>query len=254
MFFGDDIFSVRLISVHLLSWGYRDVVIPPKATYALSYRCVGDCEFSYSDRSVSASSGDICYFPKGVGYSIKAGRERLYGINFEVEGEMPADIFAFSTKKQAFFETAFSELYRVWTEREAGYYARALSYFYRIIAEMTREETSERVDTAYIKLKPALSLMYSNYMEPGLSVADLAAHIGVSETYFRRIFKRVMGECPLDYLNKLRMSYAKEHLGGGSYTVESVAEMCGFRDSKYFATVFKKMYGISPSEYQKRHI
>lgn len=253
MFFSDNDFSVKLISVHLLSWGHRDVIIPPKKSFALSYREVGDCAFIRDDNEVVAASGDICYFPKGVGYRIKAGRERLYGINFEVEGDMPMEIMSFSVKKRAFFETAFSELYRVWTERDSGYYARALSYFYRIISEMERERDEERADPAYIRLKPALSLMYSGYMNSGLSVSALAEHIGVSDTYFRRIFERVMGERPLDFLNKLRISYAKEYLDGGFYTVESIAEMCGFSDPKYFATVFKRVVGESPSEYKRRH-
>lgn len=253
MFFGNNDFSVKLISVHLLSWGHRDVLIPPKKTFALSYRDVGDCSFICDGYERSASSGDICYFPKGVGYRIKAGRERLYGINFEVEGQMPNDIMVFGVKKNAFFETAFSELYRVWTERDSGYYARALSYFYRIISEMVRERDEGRAGAAYMRLKPALSMMYSGYMNPALSVSLLAEHIGVSDTYFRRIFERVMGERPLDFLNKLRISYAKEHLDSGLYMIESVAEMCGFSDSKYFATVFKRIVGISPSEYKRRH-
>ena len=91
-------------------------------------------------------------------------------------------------------------------------------------------------------------------MNPELSVASMAEHIGVSETYFRRIFERIMGERPLDFLNKLRISYASEHLESGFYNIESIAEMCGFRDAKYFSTVFRRIRGVSPSEYIKTHI
>lgn len=254
MFFGSGDFTVRLQSVHLLSWGKRDVDIPPKKTFALSYRVTGDGRFDYRGEEISVTDGDILYFPKGAGYHLDAGHERLYGINFEAEGSMPDEIIKFTAKKRPFFETAFSELYRVWTERESGYYARATSYFYRIVSEIIRERDEERTDGAYLKLKPALALMYSGYMHPELSVSSLAEHIGVSDTYFRRIFERIMGERPLDFLNKLRVSYAAEHLKSGFYNIESVAEMCGFRDGKYFATVFRRIKGMSPSEYIKRHI
>lgn len=253
MFFGRTDFTVRIISVHLLSWNKRDVDIAPKKTYALSYRVEGESSFNYNGEKIDATDGDIMYFPKGAGYHLEAGRERLYAINFEAEGDLPHDIMRFAVKKRPFFDTAFAEIYRVWTERESGYYARAVSYFYRIISEMVREGEEERTDGAYLKLKPALSLMYSGYMNRELSVAALAEHIGVSETYFRRIFERIMGERPLEFLNRLRVSYAKEHLESGFYSVEGVAEMCGFGDAKYFATVFRRVAGMSPSEYAKGH-
>ena len=254
MFFGMDDPLVRIQSVHLLSWSRRDVDIPPKRSFALSYRAIGDSRFHYRGEVIDVRDGDVLYFPKGAGYHLDAGRERLWGINFETDGEMPDGIIKFSVKKRAFFETAFSELYRVWTERESGYYARAMSYFYRILAELERESDEERKGGTYMRLKPALALIYSGYMDPSLSVSALAEHIGTSDTYFRRIFESEMGRRPLDFINDLRISYAKEHLESGFYNVESVAEMCGFRDAKYFATVFRRIVGMSPSEYVKRHI
>ena len=254
MFFGNNDFTLRVQSVHLLSWSRRDVDIPPKKTFAISYRAVGDSRFDYRGSTIDVTDGDILYFPKGAGYHLDAGRERLFGINFEAEGDMPDEILRFSARKRSFFETAFSEVYRIWTGRESGYYARAVSYLYRIIAEIVRENDEERRDGAYLKLKPALSMIYSGYMDPTLSVSRMADYIGVSETYFRRIFERFMGERPLEFLNKLRISYAVEHLESGFYNIESISEMCGFGDPKYFATVFKRIRGISPSEYIKRYI
>lgn len=254
MFFGLDDPVVRLQSAHLLAWTRRDTHIPPKRSFALSYRAEGESRFYYGDEVIDVSSGDILYFPKGAGYRLEAGRERLWGINFETDCPMPDRIIKFSVKNRAFFEAAFSELYRVWIGRESGYNARALSYFYRIIAEIERESDAESRGGAYLRLKPALSMIYSGYMDPSLSVAALAEHIGVSETYFRRIFEREMGERPLDFINRLRISYAKEHLESGFYNVESAAETCGFRDAKYFATVFRRIEGMTPSEYMKRHI
>ena len=254
MFFGTQDLDIKIQSIHLLSWQGRDVDIPPKSSFALSYRAVGDSRFLTDGEVVEAGDGDILYFPKGAGYHLDAGCERLWGINFEASGDMPERIMKFSTKKRQFFETAFSEIYRVWTERESGYYARAMSYFYRIIAEMEREFEDEKHGAAYLKLKPALSLIYSGYMDPSLSVASLAEHIGVSDTYFRRIFEAETGERPLEFINKLRVSYAKEHLESGFYNVERTAEVCGFRDAKYFSTVFRRLTGMSPSEYMKKHI
>jgi len=254
MFFENDSFSVRLLSVHLLTWQKRDVIIPPKRSFALSFREVGESRFIMNDgERIDVRNGDMLYFPKGCSYRIQAGQERVYAVNFEAQGDMPERIMKLSVKNTAFFSTAFSELLRVWRSRDSGYYPRAVSYFYRIISEIMREHEAESTEPVYRRLKPALSLMYSEYMNPELSVGTLAEHIGVSETYFRKIFEHCMGERPLEFLNKLRIDYAIELLETGFYNVESTAEMCGFCDPKYFSTVFKRVKGVSPSEYMKKH-
>ena len=253
MIFGKADMHITILSVHKLSWRRRDVDIAPKKSFALSYRVTGDSKFYSDDEVLKISDGDIMYFPKGVGYHIEAGQEVLYAVNFECEGDLPERVMAASVRRRPFFETAFLEMYRAWTERESGYYARTMSYLYRILAELESEVELEARDSSYAKLKPAISMIYSGYMNPELSVGMLAEQIGVSETYFRRIFERNMGERPLDFINRLRISYAKEYLTSGYYNVESVAAMCGFSDSKYFSTVFRRIAGMSPSEYLKRH-
>ena len=251
MFFGNGDFNIRLVSVHLLTWGHRSVIIPPKKTFALSYRELGDSRFIFEDCEYRALSGDVLYFPKGCGYRLEAGAEKLYSVNFEAEGNVPEGLLQFSVKNRPFFETAFSELYRIWTGRERGYYARATSYFYRIIAELVKEGEEVGRDGAFLKLQPAVSKIYSDYSKAELSVSGLAEYIGVSETYFRRIFTKYMGEGPLAFITRVRVGYAAEHLEGGFYNVESVAEMCGFNDAKYFSTVFKRVKGVSPSDYMR---
>ncbi len=254
MFFGGSEFTVKILSVHLLKWDKRNVNIPPKRSFAISYREVGDCEFIMDGEVTRGESGDIFYFPKGIGYKITAGRERLYGINFEYTGEIPQKILKLKVKKHAFFATAFSEIYRIWTSKESGYYARALSYFYRIISEIVRESEEEERTPVYERIKPALTRIYEGYGDPELSVGSLAAYIGVSDTYFRRAFEATLGKRPREFINELRISYAKEYLESGFYNIEKVSEMCGFRDTKYFSTVFKKYTGMSPSQYIKTHL
>ena len=73
----------------------------------------------------------------------------------------------------------------------------------------------------------------------------------MSDTYFRRLFFREFGTTPLRYLTDLRISYAKELLSSGYYTVRQVAANVGFEDAKYFCTVFRKKCGCTPSEFAK---
>ena len=73
--------------------------------------------------------------------------------------------------------------------------------------------------------------------------------------YVRKLFRREVGLTPLEYLTAKRMSLAREIMLSGvtnrysNYTVSQIAEMCGFAEPLYFSRVFKKYYGVSPTEY-----
>ena len=83
-----------------------------------------------------------------------------------------------------------------------------------------------------------------------LTMAELAQMCGVSETYFRRIFLNAKGCSPIDYINNLKLSRAKELLGSGMYSISEVAEQSGFHDESYFSRFFKKQTGVAPSKYK----
>lgn len=229
------------------------MLIPPKRTFDLSFRELGSARFEHESGAFEAATGDVFYFPRGCSYHVTAEKERLYIINFHAEGKLADRIIKFTPKNYARMASEFAEIHRVWTRRESGYYLRALSIFYKILSDIERECAEESELPAYRRLRPALARMNSEYVNPDLSIAELAESIGVSETYFRRIFEKCVGEKPLQYLNRLRIDHARELLQSGFYNVESVAEMCGFRDAKYFSTVFRRVRGICPSAYKKKY-
>ncbi len=69
--------------------------------------------------------------------------------------------------------------------------------------------------------------------------------------YFRRTFRKNFGETPLEYLTQLRIANAKQLLTIDSYkSISDVAAQCGFSDSLYFSTCFKKHVGMSPLKYR----
>lgn len=57
-----------------------------------------------------------------------------------------------------------------------------------------------------------------------------------------------MNVSPLKYLNDLKINYAIGLLKTGYYTIEEIADLSGFNDPKYFSTLYKKRFGVPPSE------
>lgn len=87
-----------------------------------------------------------------------------------------------------------------------------------------------------------------NYSQ-NLSLAALSRRFAVSESCLSRKFKAVCGIGLNEYITNVRIHNAEQFLLESNLTVTQIAERCGFNDSNYFATVFKKMKGITPLKY-----
>ncbi|WP_239619041.1 response regulator transcription factor [Cohnella mopanensis] len=71
----------------------------------------------------------------------------------------------------------------------------------------------------------------------------------INPIYFSRIFKTYTGESFNSYITRIRMEEAKHLLETTSLRQQEISEIVGYEDPKYFSKVFKKFFGISPSQY-----
>jgi len=100
-------------------------------------------------------------------------------------------------------------------------------------------------------VKRALVYLHEQY-DRALARHDVAAAVGVSESYLSQIFHRELGLSPWDYLNRLRIHMAKELLSSTCESITGVAGRVGFDDAAYFSRVFHKLVGESPHSYRQQ--
>ncbi|WP_286554360.1 AraC family transcriptional regulator [Variovorax sp. J22G40] len=95
-----------------------------------------------------------------------------------------------------------------------------------------------------------------NYANPEIGVATLAARFGVSTRYVHKVFLNAgSGETFLDALRRERLEAAAGLLRASAKApagVSDIAYACGFSDPGYFGQVFRRKYGVSPSDYAKK--
>ncbi len=97
----------------------------------------------------------------------------------------------------------------------------------------------------------AQSAIQQGAIEP-LSVAGVAAHIGVSTRTLHRRFQASVGISPRAYLNVVRVESAKRLLEQTSRSVDRIRAEVGFADPTSFRRVFRQLVGATPSEYRRR--
>ena len=85
-----------------------------------------------------------------------------------------------------------------------------------------------------------------------LTLEETASEVGMSPTYFSRIFNEEMGCSFSTYVNRLRIELAKSLLLTTRYTLVEISGLAGFEDQGYFSRVFKGKVGITPGNYRKR--
>lgn len=91
----------------------------------------------------------------------------------------------------------------------------------------------------------------AHYEEAELTLGKVAEYVGLNEKYFTNRFTKEAGENFSSYLTGLRMQKARELLKTTSFKVYEIAEMTGYQNAEHFNRMFKKINGISPSQYRK---
>ena len=108
--------------------------------------------------------------------------------------------------------------------------------------EPSEAKTSEMV-------KVVKKYLEDHYKED-ISLQDVADVLGYSDVYFCKIFKQAFGKSFIVYLNEMRIGKAKEALANPFINIKDVSAEAGYREQNYFARVFKRMTGKTPTEYR----
>ncbi|WP_105382955.1 AraC family transcriptional regulator [Neorhizobium alkalisoli] len=99
-------------------------------------------------------------------------------------------------------------------------------------------------------MQPVIDYINANLEKP-LPVHELAEIVGLSRAHFSRSFAESEGIPPAEYVLQQRLQRAAKLLTKADFLpVKEVSIMCGFDDPNYFAKVFRRIYGITPTEFR----
>ena len=117
-----------------------------------------------------------------------------------------------------------------------------------LIGISRRLQVADRRLGEFELLMPAIDHIHDHITET-IEVSDLADLCNMSEVTFRREFRKLFRMTPLKFIIRLRLHHACSRLSESMDTVGNVAYECGFDDQNYFARQFKKVMGLTPTEF-----
>lgn len=84
-----------------------------------------------------------------------------------------------------------------------------------------------------------------------ITLEDVSKEVNLSPYYFSKLFKAEIGENFIDYLTRVRINKAKELLNNKDLSIKEICFTIGYSDPNYFSRNFKKIVGITPTEYRE---
>lgn len=116
------------------------------------------------------------------------------------------------------------------------------------LSEIGRQPAKE---DSRLAIEKAVKYIESNYHRD-LGIDELAEYVYLSTSHFCSLFKQETEYTFLEYLTKCRIEKACFMLLNTDMKVFQIASMIGYQDAKYFTQVFKKLIGMTPSEYREQ--
>jgi len=112
------------------------------------------------------------------------------------------------------------------------------------------ELTSNSVDEEF--LAKAYRILEKNYLEPEFSASQFASEMFVSRSLLYKKIRAITDLNITDFINSFKLKKAVELIQENKLLIADIAFNVGFNDPKYFSRIFRKFYGMSPSEFKSK--
>ena len=228
----------------------------------LTYILSGKGTYCVNTEEFSVSAGDIVYIPPGKireAWTSAESPMQIFAMNFKLIqfGETNnGSLLPFQFVNHIGVNTRLIYLYKqltcIWMEKKDLYRIEVRARALQIISELIRRLYYHTPVAFYDeRIEKVKDYINENYYRP-LTASELANQAGLNAVYLGALFKKCESFGIKEYMNKIRISHARDILHSKQLTVSEVAYMCGFTDAFYFCRVFKKYTGLTPSAISRR--
>lgn len=218
---------------------------PCRPSFALTFCQEGRITYFHRGQEYVSDRDHALILPRGAAYRLYRNEEGSFPlVNFQCEG-LQEDVFLrIPLANPESYLRDFSLLKSSLLLPQGQ--ARAMSILYDLFHRLSRESASFTG-----ALTPALRYLEEAPEDPALSNTFLAEKCGISEVYFRQLFRERFGISPRQYILALRMQKARQLLTESRLPVHIVGEQCGFTNPYHFSRAFRNAAGLTPTEYRK---
>lgn len=214
---------------------------------ALSFRFHANTYLKTETDVYHLKDNSVCFVPARLDYTRASTIDDLIVIHINTTNYITNTIECFNPKSSETLAKLFQKILLCWNMKDVGYKYKCSAILYEIFAECYRQNFKEH--SYNTKIKNSVIYISENFKNPDISIKEAANKSFMSEVYFRKLFKAEFGISPQKHIINLRIQNAIGLMSTGYYSLKEIAYMSGYSDYKYFSVEFKRIKGVSPSEY-----
>ncbi|PHA02513.1 AraC family transcriptional regulator [Bacillus pseudomycoides] len=194
----------------------------------------------------------LCCVTVHFSYASVSLNENKWDITNEVE-LLPLH-FAQELKDYYQIDTIFKRLVNSWNAKLPGYEFMTKTLLQQLLIAIYQNiKKQNRNYSTSLKVEKIIEYMHQN-INSKITLTELSEMVQLSPTYLSRAFKDTTGYSVIEFFNKIKIDKAKELIIEGNKKVKEVAQTLGFADEFYFSRIFKRIEGISPSEFYSKNV
>lgn len=219
-----------------------------------------------TNREITLRPGVCLWMRPGRRYEADQDEKARLGVNYihfsAFTGSMDLPLSAFEppfevhrTRQVEFVDTVMRRIVELGDNPSAQ--AAANTLVTGLLTELTREHTaaanlqisSTEQHHRDVVMKTAARIKESPAQTPPIS--ELAGNAGYSVDHFSRVFLKITGQRPQDYVINAKIERSRQLLAESDLTIGSIAEVVGFQDIFYFSRQFRQRTGATPTEFRR---
>lgn len=173
--------------------------------------------------------------------NLKICRQLFYGVQILDEGEYGQLTFL------------LKQIFKIAGEKRGTYKMQVMSLlctFLFMLYDVLEQNHAVEEEAVSLPLLPAIDYIYDHYMEQ-IKVGELAGLCHFSESHFRKVFQKMKGLGPVDYINCIRVREACWMLQNTMEPIRMIGEKCGYLSISSFERNFKKRMGVLPAKWRE---
>lgn len=236
--------------------------------HELYYMVKGSTTYYIGDKIFHIQQGNFAFIPKGIlhktDYEDNAKNERIL-LNFSdlvftnelqaIKEELCNCRVIYVEESQLPYLEGLLQNIETEYHRQDGYQSIMINlYITELLVQICRYKydykpaLSGTDQTIYL-----ISKYISTHFQEPISLKELSKEFAMSESHLSRKFKAHTGIGINEYITYVRITNGEKLLRETDLPITEVAEQCGYSDSNYFSTVFKRIKGVTPQKYGKQY-
>ncbi len=131
-----------------------------------------------------------------------------------------------------------------------------IGHLYLLMDKLRKHSTARRQiqggKLSEFYVREAMNYIEQNYARD-IKIEDIARRCNLERSYFGKLFKKVLGQSPQEFLIRFRMAKASDMLITTNRSIGDIGEAIGYPNLLHFSRAFKSVYGMSPRDYRQNN-